>query len=214
MDLIKTARQLVDRALLVLGITVFRPADDIATYSRSDLITRVLKKLQVIGDGDSATAEEAANLSPIIDSVVATLNQRGVVSITDTANFLKWQFEPLADIIAFAHAADHGKAGNAAYAQLASAGESLLKTITRIARVDEFVDGFLEDLTAREIVYVPEPDAIPIAVFESLARLLALNVATVFEQPRDEAAILLAENRIRVATSSRPTFERMQAEYF
>lgn len=80
--------------------------------------------------------------------------------------------------------------------------------------VDGVVDGLLADLSAREIVYVADPEEIPVEAFEHLAKLLAFTMGTDFGPSVDANVALLSESRLRTLSAAGPTYEVLKAEYF
>lgn len=80
--------------------------------------------------------------------------------------------------------------------------------------VDDMVDAVLADLAERGVVYVGNPEAIPVAIFEHLADCLAQAAAPDFGLPRDASVIAFAEGRLRVIAASRPSGEPQQTDYF
>lgn len=79
--------------------------------------------------------------------------------------------------------------------------------------VDDHVDTVLAELSAKDIVSIPDDDAIPVALFNVLADLLALDCGPDFHKPSDPRAKLIAENTIRVMVRVRPTYEPQQTDY-
>lgn len=83
-----------------------------------------------------------------------------------------------------------------------------------VALVDGVVDSTLADLASRGVVYVANEDEIDVAVFEWIADCLSDNVAADFGKARNPAMVEYAEGRLRVITSTRPTYEVLKSEYF
>ena len=75
-----------------------------------------------------------------------------------------------------------------------------------IAVMDDFVDGVLASLAARNIVFVPDDDAIPTEQFELIATCLAETpaVARRFGRAADDAARRDAEEQLRVIARAQP----------
>lgn len=79
-------------------------------------------------------------------------------------------------------------------------------------KIDGRLDGLLGELAAREVVYIPNDDEIPIEVSGPLAELLANECAGAFGQPRKtEAERMMIEDRLKVVVQrvppSRPYLE-------
>lgn len=69
-----------------------------------------------------------------------------------------------------------------------------------IQKVDQYVDGLLAELEARNIVTVPDIANIEPAHFGALAERLAMECAPAFSKPRSQEAIEAAEERLKVMT--------------
>jgi hypothetical protein len=82
------------------------------------------------------------------------------------------------------------------------------------ASVDEAIDGILGDLAAREVVEVPDDDAIPSEWFEDIAEIVAQTCAQDFGKAKDRDAIALAERSLVKKGTPGPTYQRQTTEYF
>lgn len=80
-------------------------------------------------------------------------------------------------------------------------------------KVNNVIDSFVEWL-ANDIYTIADVEEIDEAPFEWIADLLAWFCAPDFFKPRDLAAKALAEMELQKITATRPTYERMTAEYF
>lgn len=81
------------------------------------------------------------------------------------------------------------------------------------AVIDGKIEPKLAELSRREIVYVPDPDAVEDEIFDALATLLAEEAGPKFGKPRDLGVRLEAEARlIEMQGGARP--ETISAEYF
>lgn len=85
--------------------------------------------------------------------------------------------------------------------------------------IDDDLDTVLKSLAARELVYIPNPDAVPDEIFVQTAILLADSNKQNFGLQADELAKLAeqvagAESQIREIVRGRPTYERLRSEYF
>jgi hypothetical protein len=85
--------------------------------------------------------------------------------------------------------------------------------------IDDDVDTVLKALAARELVYIPNPDAVPDEIFIQTAILLADSNKQNFGLQQDEldklnAQVLQAESQIREIVRGRPTYERLRTEYY
>src|SRR5262245_18128592 len=75
-----------------------------------------------------------------------------------------------------------------------------------VATVDGFIDGVLAELAARDVTFIPNVNAIPIELFESLAIALAEHpaVARRFGRAADDAARNAAEASLKIITRAQP----------
>lgn len=84
------------------------------TFTRADLVTRALRKLNVIGAGQAADAEDADLVDSMVDSTLGMLASKGVIEVANEGAIPAAHFEPLADILAAVAAPDFGKASDTA----------------------------------------------------------------------------------------------------
>jgi hypothetical protein len=82
------------------------------------------------------------------------------------------------------------------------------------ASIDAAIDGILNDLAARDVVEVPDDDAIPSEWFEDLAEIVAQCCARDFGRPKDQAEIDHAERALIKKGTSGPTYQHQTTEYF
>lgn len=75
-------------------------------------------------------------------------------------------------------------------------------------KAERALEPLLAELAAREIVYVPSSDEIPLYVFGPLVRRLAGEIAGAFETSGPD--IEAEEWRLMRITASRPTFEPLE----
>lgn len=80
--------------------------------------------------------------------------------------------------------------------------------------VDGYVDPLIEQLSADEVVFIADPDAIEPKYFLSLGWLLANACATRFGGAPDENLKAMHERTLRRLTSAKPSGEVLKAEYF
>lgn len=80
--------------------------------------------------------------------------------------------------------------------------------------VDGVVESVLEDLSARQIISIADPDAIPVAPFEWLATCLAQAVATDFGRAIDYQSLMFAEKMLRQQAASIDTNNPTTTEFF
>jgi hypothetical protein len=82
------------------------------------------------------------------------------------------------------------------------------------ASIDAAIDGILSDLAARDVVDVPDDDAIPSEWFEDLAEIVAQSCARDFGRPKDQGEIERAERALMKKGTPGPTYQRQTTEYF
>ena len=97
--------------------------------------------------------------------------------------------------------------------------EGMAPEIEDSARVDRNLQSLIEELAAREIVYVPDIEAIPDAWFLSLAAIGAYELRNEFGVTGEFEATLANGNaaaiaKIEVMTRGRPTYEPLQTVSF
>ena len=81
-------------------------------------------------------------------------------------------------------------------------------------QVDGMVDGLLARLASEQVVSIQDDDAIPEAISEPLAELLAERCNRSFGKPRDAALRLEMEMRIKKMVASMPTYEPLTATHY
>lgn len=82
------------------------------------------------------------------------------------------------------------------------------------ATVDGLIDPLIAQLAADGIAYISDDDAIELALFLPLARLLANAAGPDFGSPVNQEAKAMDEQILRRLTSGKPTFETMKTDYF
>jgi len=107
--------------------------------TKTDLIHRTLRNLGALPQGQSPSAEESQSLSDLIDAMVADLNARDVVYISDSNNLKDEWLIPLGHILAWTAAPEFGAANDQALAALATQAEMRLKHIESIRPTREIL---------------------------------------------------------------------------
>ena len=79
---------------------------------------------------------------------------------------------------------------------------------------DGLVDPLIAQLSADNIVFIDDSEAIDVAVFLPLARLLANIAGPDFGSPINEEAKAMDERTLRRLASTRPTYETLKAVYY
>lgn len=82
------------------------------------------------------------------------------------------------------------------------------------ATVDGLIDPLIAQLAVDQIAYISDDEAIELALFLPLARLLANAAGPDFGSPVNEEAKALDEQILRRLTATKPTGETLRAEYF
>lgn len=85
---------------------------------------------------------------------------------------------------------------------VASVGQAL--AIEDYEEIDGKIDGLLANLSSRGIVYIGDADAVPDAVADQIAILLAEVCSKAFGKPRDFALRDRVEDEIRVIVRRKP----------
>lgn len=97
------------------------------TKTRAELVTRALRKLLVVGSGQSPEDEDTELVDEVVDATLADLASRRVVYIANEDAIDVAVFEWVADILSDNVAQDFGKSRNPAMVEYA---EAKLKAIT------------------------------------------------------------------------------------
>lgn len=103
---------------------------------------------------------------------------------------------------------------NLALDELQVTGVGQTPAIEDYEKVDGAVDGLLARLAQERIVLVSDDDAIPEAISEPLAELLAERCTRAFGKPRDPVLRKEMEDRIRRVVASTPTYEPLYSVYY
>lgn len=80
--------------------------------------------------------------------------------------------------------------------------------------MDGLVDPLISQLSADEIAYIDDDDAIDVALFIPLANLLANMGGPDFGSPVNDDAKLRDEATLRRLTAGKPTYQAQVGEYF
>lgn len=109
--------------------------------TRAELVNRVLKRLGIVGAGQTAFADQYATIDEELDSVLANLRTRGVIDI-DPDDIDDAAFQPLALTIACELAGDFGANviigfPNVPVSSVGSMAEGQLRALANIAASDE-----------------------------------------------------------------------------
>lgn len=79
------------------------------TMTRDQLVLRALKKLKVIGAGQTPSAAVTDSVNDVVPALMADLASRGIFAWGDQDELPDEAFEHLADVLANACAGDFGK---------------------------------------------------------------------------------------------------------
>lgn len=86
-----------------------------------------------------------------------------------------------------------------------------------IARVNARVETTIDDLRARDVIYIPDADEFDPEIFEDLAVCLANTCRLAFglaENPRLPAAVLRAEDNLRTKSAQGPVYSVLKTVYY
>lgn len=86
-----------------------------------------------------------------------------------------------------------------------------------LALVDSYVETTIADLTARDVIYIPDADEFDEKIFDDLAKVLANNARESFglaNDPRLAATAMAAEVSLRTKSAQGPTYKVAQGVYF
>lgn len=120
------------------------------TFTRAELVTRVLQKHRVVGEGQPASEEQRAVVDGVIDPALEELARRNVVTVDAAVAMPIVLKEHLADFLLYFCATDFGRAPDVAGHQLA---ESNLRAIEadrptfQPMKVDYMMRGGSEEFT-------------------------------------------------------------------
>lgn len=92
-----------------------------------------------------------------------------------------------------------------------------------VQHVDDQLDAVLESLAARSIVNVPNPDEIPLAIFQELAIVVGDAMAVDFGLAQNALRVVdasgvspydRAEKALRVMNAGKPAYGPLRVDYF
>lgn len=169
----RTRAEWVTETLSIIG--VIQQADAGATRTRSDLVNNIA---YILGPGAIGQTLDADNYDAIdtrLPTIVADLNARIIVTVSNLAAIPAAWFDSLSLIAANTLKDKYGVTGDEAVKLAASAllAEKKLRTLSRTGLVDEILPSLIGDLNARGIATVANIAAIPGAWFASLADIAA-----------------------------------------
>ncbi|HZP68376.1 MAG TPA: hypothetical protein VFB29_00415 [Pseudolabrys sp.] len=67
--------------------------------TQRDLVNRVLSDLNEVGAGQDAEIEDFNDVNSRVDTIIAELNAREIINVSDTANIPDEFFEPLVEYV-------------------------------------------------------------------------------------------------------------------
>ncbi len=80
-----------------------------STRTSRDLVNRVLSDLNVVGAGQDAEVEDFTDVSNRVETIVAELNSRDVMNVTDTDAIPGELFEPLVEYLVLKAGPGYGR---------------------------------------------------------------------------------------------------------
>lgn len=215
-----TRDNLITEALANLGIV--RLTDASATLTRVALVAEAASKLGVLPSGQTLLAEDSATIDARVPTVIADLNARGVVTITNANAIPGGMFDALSAILANAARASYESSG-AATSQLAAdamAGERRLYNFGGATIVDGNLNAIFAELASDDLVSVVDPSDIPNEWFVALAAIVADRVKGKFPLVSPDTILRVkiegaeAMNTLRRTTRGRPSYNRAVPEWF
>lgn len=189
---IRSRADLVIETLGNLGIV--RQTDGSQTHTRIDLVSRAAEILGVLPSGQTLSAEDSAIIDDHVESVIADLNARTVVTISNSNAVPGSVFEALATVLAAGCRGSYESSPQLANEALVA--EAKLRNFGGADIVDEKLPSIMDELNARMIATV-DLNAIPSAWYSALADICAESVkGKFFVRPE-----ILAQLPIRAARS-------------
>ena len=85
-----------------------------------------------------------------------------------------------------------------------------------LARVDGYIETTVDDLRARDVIYIPDYDEFDTQIFDDLAKVLANNSREAFgmaNDPRLAATGAAAENSLLIKSAQGPTYATLKTTY-
>lgn len=217
-----TRQNLVDEALVNLGIVQKAPTSATGTQKQVALVNRVLFDLGVLSDGRDATAGEIASITTALPPIIANLSATQIVDIANTDAIPNQYFFPLSAIIADVLRDEYGIEKDELQEVVADAAVArrTLKNLTRTSIVDRALDSILADLAVRDIIYLIDLSAIPDEWFLHLSWIVADRCkAKGFELDNDTIARATSEGdramrELRELTRGRASYNVQRTCYF
>lgn len=86
-----------------------------------------------------------------------------------------------------------------------------------VSKVDGKIEPTIDDLRARDVIYIPDYDEIDTEIFLDLATFLAGKCMADFglaNDPRITAMAVAAENSLREKSAQGPTYSVLRSQYF
>ena len=80
--------------------------------------------------------------------------------------------------------------------------------------LDNLVDPVIEQLSADNVIYIQDSEAVDPSVFLPLAAIIANQAGPSFGSPINDQALARDYGALRRIGSSQPTFETLQTDYF
>lgn len=122
------------------------------TYTRSMLVNEALQVLQVVGAGQAADSEDQERVDDKVEALLAELEARDIVSVSDVADIAPEHFNPLAELLANECAPSFGLPKSPG---MKEAAEDRLRIVTR--------RGSMSDMRLKVDVAVTAPPGLSLA---------------------------------------------------
>lgn len=210
---------LITETLANLGIV--RLTDVSAPLTRVALVTYAAQILGVLPAGQTLSAEDSTKIDARIPTIIADLNARAVVTISDPNAISAGMFDALAAILANAARPGYEEGGSAT-SQLANdavIAERKLYNFGGAAIVERNLDAIYAELGDDDLISLVDDSDIPASWFPSLAWIVADKVSGKFPLlPPDTVAkakmqAMEAVLTLRRITRGRPSYNRAMAEF-
>lgn len=212
-----TRTDLITEALANLGIV--RLTDASAALTRVALVSNAASILGVLPSGQTLSAEDSAKIDAHVPTVIADLNARSVVTISDPNAIPGGMFDALSIIVANAARGGYESGGPSQLPGEAIAAERKLYNFGGAAIVERNLDAIYSELSADDLVSLVDDSDIPQEWFLSLAAIVADKVKGKFPLvPADVIARVKMEgaeaiNTLRRTTRGRPSYLRAVPEW-
>ena len=207
-----TRDDLITAALGSMGIV--RLTDSSATLTTVALVANAARMLGVLPSGQTLSAEDSDIITPRVATVIADLNARAIVTISNENAIPGGMFDALSTLVANAAKHAYELAGEATKQISADAlmAERKLYSFGGAVLIDDALDAIFAELASDDLVNVVDDSEIPDEWFQSLADIVADRVVGHFPLltpdvvARVKAEGAQAMDTLRRITRGRPSY--------